>query len=163
LFNWSDQPTTLQVSFAQLGLDAAKEYLVRDFWSGEFLGPRKDLIELRLEPHSNRLLAVHAALDRPQYLATDRHVSQGGVELNNMAWNQERAELVCTFNLVEKDPLTATFHVPPSFAFAQATAEGATVEKTSAPSPSLLSVTLRRETPGEAKLRLAFQPSKSNP
>lgn len=159
LFNWTKEPTTLRVDFAQLGLDSTKEYLVHDFWNHKFLGARRDQFEVRLEPHSNLLLAVHARTDRPQYLSTDRHVSQGGVELNDVTWDKERAGLVSTFKLVENDRLTAFFHVPPSFAFAGATAEGAEIDKTSTDAGPVISVTLRRATTGEAKLRLSFRRS----
>ena len=109
LFNWSDEPASLRVTFAQLGLDDAKQYLLYDFWNQKFLGLRKESIEASLEPRSNLLLAVHPRLDRPQFLSTDRHVSQGGVELTGTTWNPDRSELACTFKLVENDPLTAYF------------------------------------------------------
>lgn len=156
LFNWSDEPTTLRLHFAELGLDSAKDYLLYDFWNQEFLGVRRDHVEASLEPRSNRLLAVHARLDRPQYLSTDRHVSQGGVELLDTTWDKDRRELVCKFKLVENDPLTAFFHVPPSFALTKAIAEGADVAKTSTDGGPMISVTLRRDTSGEARLRLTF-------
>lgn len=159
LFNWTKEPTTVRVDFAQLGLDGMKEYLVYDFWNHKFLGVRRDQLEMQLAPQSNLLLAVHARLDRPQYLSTDRHVSQGGVELNDVTWNKDRDELVSTFKLVENDPLTAYFHVPSSFVLAQATAEGAEITKTSTEAGPMISVTLRRPTTGEAKLRLSFRSS----
>jgi hypothetical protein len=157
LFNWSDAPATLRLTFAELGLDRAREYLVYDFWNRKFLGPRKEFLELPLEARSNALLAVHARLDRPQFLSTDRHVSQGGVELTDTAWNPDRLELVCTFKLVAKEPLTACFHAPPAFALEEATADGATVENASATADRLISVVLRRSTAGEARLRLKFR------
>jgi hypothetical protein len=157
LFNWSNAPATLRLTFAQLGLDSAKEYLLYDFWNHKFLGPRKDLIEVPLEPRSNLLLAIHPRLDRPQFLSTDRHVSQGGVELTGTTWNQDRSQLDCTFKLVENDPLTAYFYAPPTLAFGAATADGATVENISADAAPMISVVLRRSTAGEARLRLTFR------
>jgi hypothetical protein len=156
LFNWEAEPTTRRVKFAELGLDSEKDYLLYDFWNHKLLGTRRDQWEATLEPHSNLLLAVHARVDRPQYVSTDRHVSQGGVELADMTWSQEQTELTCTFKLVENDPLTAFFHVPPSFTLAKATAEGADLVKTSTEASPMIAVTLRRATSGEAKIRLAF-------
>ena len=157
LFNWGEAPATSRLTFAQLGLDNAREYLVYEFWSHKFLGSRKDFIDLPLEPRSNLLLAVHARLDRPQFLSTDRHVSQGGVELTDAAWRQDRSELVCTFKLVANDPLTACFYVPPTFALQGAMADGATIENPSAAAAPLISVVLRRSTAGEGRLRLQFR------
>jgi hypothetical protein len=162
LFNWSDKPATLRATFAQLGLDSSKEYLVYEFWSRKLLGSHREQVEVALAPHSNALVAVHAKLDRPQYLSTDRHVSQGGVELTDVNWNQGRAELACTFKLVENDRLTAMFHTPPQYVLGEATAEGASVEGTSVEASPLVVVTLRRDTSGESRLHLRFRRTKAN-
>jgi hypothetical protein len=157
LFNWSDAPATQRVTFTELGLDAGQEYLVYEFWSHKFLGTRKEFVELPLEPHANVLLAVHPRSDRPQFLSTDRHVSQGGVELIDMAWNPQHAELRCTFDLVAADPLTACFHVPKAFRFAGAAATDATLGKVIEGTDSTIAVTLCRASSGKAELRLKFR------
>jgi hypothetical protein len=154
-FNWGDRPTTLRLGMAQLGLDATKDYLVFDFWNRKFLGSRQGNIELQLKPHSNALLAIHQRLDRPQFLSTDRHVSQGGVELLDMAWNEASGELVCTFDLVANDRSTAYFHVPAPYVFEKAEAEDADIE--SAVADTVLSVKLHRNTSGHGKLYLTFR------
>jgi hypothetical protein len=160
VFNWSDAPSTQRVAFADLGLDSRQEYLVYEFWSRKFLGIRRDHLELPLPPHGNVLLSVHARQDCPQFISTDRHVCQGGVELKAVAWNQGRAELSCSFKLVENDPLTAFFHVPSPYMLTAATADDAEVQKTAADAAPLISVTLRRGTSGEAKVRLTFRRSR---
>lgn len=160
VFNWSDAPSTQRVAFADLGLDSQQEYLVYEFWSQKFLGLRRGRIELPLPPHANALLAVHARQDRPQFVSTDRHVCQGGVELNDVGWNHERTELSCVFRLVENDPLTAFFHVPPPYLLTVATADNADVQKTATDAAPLISVTLQRSTAGEAKVRLTFRRSR---
>jgi hypothetical protein len=159
MFNWEDAPATQRVTFAQLGLDASQEYLVYEFWSHKFLGVRKEFIELPVEPHTNVLLAVHPRSDRPQLLSTDRHVSQGGVELVDMAWNPQRAELVCTFDLVAGDPLTACYYVPKSFRFVGAGAAEAKLERVAEGTDATILATIRRDLPGKAELRLKFRPA----
>jgi len=157
VFNWDDAATTQRVTFAELGLDAAQEYLVYEFWSHKFLGLRKDFVELPLEPHANVLLAIRPRSDRPQLLSSDRHVSQGGVELLDMAWNAQRAELACTFDLVADDPLTACFYVPPSFRFVGATVAEAKLEKVTEGTDATVTVTVRRASSGKAEVRLKFR------
>jgi hypothetical protein len=157
VFNWSDAPATQRVAFADLGLDPTHEYLVYDFWSQDLIESRQDHLELPIPPHANVLLSVHPRQNRPQFVSTDRHVCQGGVELKDMAWNQEQAELSCSFKLVENDPLTAFFHVPPPYILDKATAEGAEVQRTALDDAPLVAVTLRRSTSGEGKARLVFQ------
>jgi len=156
LFNWGDRPLDLRLPFGDLGLDGEKAYLVHEFWSREFLGSRRGAVEARIEPRSNLLLAVHERRDRPQLISTDRHVSQGGVELLDESWSRERGELLCTLRLVAEDPLTAFIHVPAPFVFSRASAEDAAVERIAADRPPIVAVTLRRPLSGEARLLLTF-------
>ena len=157
LFNWTDEPRTRRLTFTDIGLDGKRQYLLFDFWSHTFLGNCKDQMEFKLEPRSNKLLAVHPDLNRPQFISTDRHVSQGGVELTDASWNPDRLELACTLKLVENDRLTAYFHIPPAFVFTGATAAGANLEPPNAGASPIISITLCRPTSGDACLRLKFQ------
>ncbi len=154
LFNWNDQASGIKLLFADLGLNQEKEYLVYDFWNRKFLGLQKGDMECRVDARANLLLAVHENLGRPQLLSTDRHVSQGGVEWIDSAWNRERKELACSFKLVENDPLTAVIHAAPPYRFAAAKSENATVETQT--NDSIIQVTLRRATSGEGKVILTF-------
>jgi hypothetical protein len=155
VFNWDDTPRTQRLEFADLGLDAAKEHLVYEFWDGKFLGAFRGGLTVEVAPRSNVLLAVHERLDRPQLISTDRHIGQGAVEWKDCSWDGARSELRCGFSLVENDPLTAAIHVPSPYAFRQARAEGAeVVEITSA--PSLLKARFRRADNGGAWLIVTF-------
>jgi len=155
MFNWADEPHDYRLPFADLGLEAGKDYLLYEFWSGKFLGVRRGSIETRIEPRSNLLLAVHELEDHPQFLSTDRHVSQGGVELADAAWNGDRGELVTRLKLVANDPLTIFVHVPAAFAFRNAAATGGAVGAIAGAAP-VTSVVVRRPTSGEATLVLSF-------
>ena len=42
---------------------------------------------MRLAPASVVLLAIHERRGVPQLISTDRHVTQGGVELESVEWN----------------------------------------------------------------------------
>jgi len=155
IFNWGDDQKEYRVPLAALGLDSEKEYLLFEFWSRKFLGAKRGFIEARVEPRSNLLLAVHELEHRPQFLSTDRHISQGGVELADVAWNQDRDELTTRLKLVENDPLTMFVYVPATYGFSKAIAEGATVEQIRDATP-IISVVLRSSTSGEARTVLAF-------
>ena len=154
LFNWGDEPGKLRFAFADLGLEAGKEYLVYEFWSQQFFGVQHGEFSTNLAPRSNLLLAIHENLGRPQLISTDRHITQGGVEWVGETWNQELNELKCVFKLVANDPLTAVIHVPSSYKLAAATAEGATVETRT--NDSIAFVNLWRNTSGEVRSLLTF-------
>jgi hypothetical protein len=155
IFNWGDEAQDYRIAFETLGLDAKKAYLLYEFWSGMFHGVRRGFINTHVEPQSNLLLAVHELKDHPQFLSTDRHISQGGVELIDVAWKAERGELVSRVKLVENDILTMSVHVPADYAYREAIATGATVEDVGGIG-AVKTVLLRRATSGEAELTLSF-------
>jgi hypothetical protein len=154
LFNWTDQPSEVRVTFSELGLAPEKDYLVYDFWNQKFLGTQKGAITSRVDTRANVLLAIHEELGRPQLLSTDRHVTQGGVEWIGTSWDAQRNELTCSFKLVEDDPLTAVIHVPSAYKLTSARADGAAVQAQGG--DSVVLVTLRRPTSGEAKAVITF-------
>ena len=157
LFNWTDIASTQSLIFTEIGLDDKRQYLLFDFWNHKFLGSCTNQMEFKLEPRSNCLLTIHPDLNRPQFLSTDRHISQGGVELADASWNPEQLELDTTFKLVENDRLTAYFHIPPSFLFTGATADGADIKPNASEASNIISISLCRPTSGETCLRLIFR------
>ena len=114
--NWSDKPAgAATVQMADLGLDAAKEYLVYEFWSGKSLGAVRGRLELpAAEPMGLRSYALREQLDRPQILSTSRHLSQGGVDLVSVEWQGNR--LAGRSKVVAGDRYTLVLHVPASYA-----------------------------------------------
>ncbi len=123
LFNWSDQEKQSGFTFEEIGLSAADVFLVYDFWDGTFLGPKRDGYACVLPPRSSRLLAVHRDLGRPQFLSTDRHITQGGTCLKDMKWDEEKGILSGTVAVVGGFPSTLFFYVPEGFGYASAKAD----------------------------------------
>jgi hypothetical protein len=116
VFNFDPQAeATITVDIAELGLDAGKQYLVYDFWARKLLGRLSRRIPLALEPASNRLLAVHEDLGRPQWLSTDRHLTQGAVSLRDLAWDGSRLTLSGRSELVAGEQTRLVFSVPAGF------------------------------------------------
>ena len=93
--NWSEKPAAAaHVSFADLGLDPAGEYLVHEFWSGRFLGVCRDGFEAAtLGPMGLSSYAIRARQPHPQLVSTSRHLSQGGVDLTDVRWNADTRTL----------------------------------------------------------------------
>ncbi|MGD0094448.1 MAG: alpha-galactosidase, partial [Planctomycetota bacterium] len=156
VFNWSDQPAECRLAFSDLGLDDQTEYLIYEFWGRRFLGRCRGAAAAKIEARSNLLLAIHACLGRPQFLSTDRHITQGGVCLARHEWDAGKRLLSLGVQLVENEPLTVVVHVPAGFTPEPATAEGAAVEATGFSAERTLSITVRRPESGQALLRLPF-------
>ncbi|HWQ93386.1 MAG TPA: hypothetical protein VN673_17075, partial [Clostridia bacterium] len=82
-----------RVSREQLGFKPEKSYIAYDFWGEKFFGDVSNGIDVELAPASVLLLGIHERLNRPQLLATDRHISQGGIELESVTWDPANSEL----------------------------------------------------------------------
>ena len=88
LFNADEKaPAEKVISLDRLGLDASKTYVAFDFWKQKFFGELRGQLSVRLEPASVVLLAIHERRGVAQLISTDRHVTQGGVELESVEWN----------------------------------------------------------------------------
>ena len=72
-----------------LGLDPNKQYLCFEFWTKKFMG----IVNKQFSPgtiDSNyhcQVFCLREKLSHPQLLATSRHVSCGGFEINEMNWS----------------------------------------------------------------------------
>ncbi len=94
LFNLDERATRLPVRLERLGLDASRPHLVMDFFDGKPLGglqvPRGlgTSLDVHLEPHQTRLLRLTPLAEHPSIVGTDMHVTQGGVELAGVTWDE---------------------------------------------------------------------------
>jgi hypothetical protein len=94
LFNADEKsPDEKVIALDRLCLDTGKTYVAFDFWKQKFFGELREQVSVRLEPASVVLLAIHERHGAPQLISTDRHVSQGGVELESVEWNAARTTL----------------------------------------------------------------------
>lgn len=87
-FNWDDHAqVTREFDLARLGTDPYRTYLLYEFWSQRLVGEASRTFRLELAPGSVALIAVREKLAVPQVLGTDRHYTQGAVELENVRWD----------------------------------------------------------------------------
>ena len=68
-----------------IGLDPKAKYAAYDFWTGEVMTIQGKL-DLPLPPRSCRILAVRPLIDHPFLLSTNRHVTQGMVDVLEEKW-----------------------------------------------------------------------------
>ena len=134
-----------------LGLDPAKEYYVYDFWNDRFSGRIKgsDTLVQELRPGEARMLAIHAVEPNPQFLATDRHVMQGYLDLiKRPVWSGARKTLSGTSRVVSRDPYRIILATN-GFRIASASANGAAAKTQTLDAAGGLAV-LTLESPGNA-------------
>jgi len=81
---------TEKLNFADLGLNPEKEYLIFEFWtkqySGSFTG---SFIPGSIDTKYNcQVFCIRERLVHPQILATNRHISCGSPDLENVIWDK---------------------------------------------------------------------------
>lgn len=113
LYNPEDgTPLSVEVNLAAppaeggLGLDPDAAYYAYDFWNDRALGllPGAGRLAAELRPAEARMIALHARERVPQWIATDRHIMQGFVDLEHTAWDEAAGTLSGTARVVGNDP-----------------------------------------------------------
>jgi hypothetical protein len=93
-FNWDEEAeVTRDFVVSRLGLESTAFYLAYDFWEQRLLPVSNGIVRLCFAPASVRLLAIHAQRGIPQVVGTDRHYTQGAVELAQVQWDAAQRTL----------------------------------------------------------------------
>jgi len=122
----------VDVNFADLGLDPERNYLVFEFWSQTFLGSLKgSFTAVAQDPGRGvDVFAIREARPHPWVIGTTRHLSQGGVSLMEVNWEERGKTLSGTSSVVVGDPYVLTVHVPDGFELKRAEIDGEKAETT---------------------------------
>jgi len=115
LFRWDDEAGDETIYFEDVGLPSDQAFLIYDVWEGISLGSQLGSFATKIEGRANRLLALHPDLGRPQFLGTNRHVTQGGVSVLDLVWDAEETKLTCRVKPVPGFPRDYVFHVPEGY------------------------------------------------
>jgi len=114
LFNYDGRAVEKTLDLGRLPLDAAEVH-VFDYWRNVYLGrfPRDAKLPAAMAAFEGRLFCVVPALDdRPALVSTSRHLSQGGLDLERVAWKQDGARWTVSgksTHLVKGDPYELVF------------------------------------------------------
>ena len=157
LFNFDDAPRCFAVPLCQLGLDDAREYVAFEFWGGSYVGEIRDsLVADNVPMRSVMLFALREKAARPQFVGDDRHITQGAVELTDLAWDGTAKTYTLGVKAIGGFPFTYFVRVPDGFAFKRATApDGAKVEAKET-KPGLLAVTVGADKSQTVPVKLEF-------
>jgi len=107
--------STSEIAFADLGLDPAGEYYVYEFWTKRLLGSfRGAFAPGPIDPlFRSQALAIRKRRSNPQVLATNRHITCGAVDLDDVRWSG--AELSGTSRVVAGDPYEVVLTEPEGY------------------------------------------------
>ena len=154
LFNWSETNAVVSAELTELGEPADRRFVGWEYWNGQYLGMVEGGFGMQVPPHSVRLVALQPYAGRPQFLTSDRHLTQGGVELKDQRWNG--GSLAVTLKVVGGFPMTARFAVPDGYTVKNVSADGAEVEMSEEGRGRVVAVKLSSAVTTDVKLSLTF-------
>ncbi len=113
------------IPMKDLGLDDKAEYLLFEFWTKSFLGVHThSFVPGKIDPTYNcQVFCLRKKLSYPQLMATNRHITCGGLEVKNLRW--EHNSLLGQSELVAGDPYTIYIYEPLGFTFKNFICDGA--------------------------------------
>ncbi|NIA14093.1 MAG: hypothetical protein GWP08_08425 [Nitrospiraceae bacterium] len=116
VFNWDEtESAKIPVYFGQLGLRQDASYTVYDFWQDQYYGNARGSVTVSIAPGSVRLLGLRRHVDRPMFLATDRHFTQGATDFTALDWNGAERKLTASFEGVANTDYNLRVLVPEAF------------------------------------------------
>lgn len=113
--NMTQRKNRYTLYMQELGLEPEAEYLVFDFWNNSFVGRIRNHVELAFLPCESRVLAIRKYSGVPQVVSTNRHVSQGGVDILMMCWEERTLTLHGISSVVKGDEYRLSIYVPGGF------------------------------------------------
>jgi len=116
LFNWAESELkTFELSPARLGLPLGS-WVCLDVWTGELLDAGDGELDLDVPPASCRVIGYWHNEGVPRVVGTNRHLTQGIVDLDKVEWDGEHLRLSGTSHVVAGDPYKVRIFVPERFA-----------------------------------------------
>ncbi|HEX6730929.1 MAG TPA: alpha-galactosidase, partial [Pyrinomonadaceae bacterium] len=113
VFNFHEtKPSPVYVSWKDLGLPEDKPVHIYDFWNREYLGAWEKGMSIDLPPTSTRLFSLLPATDQVQLVSTNRHVTQGWVDLLSHRFNQSTNSYTGRSKVIRDDGYELRFAFP---------------------------------------------------
>jgi len=116
VFNTTEEAVTETVCLSSLGIDA-ENYLYYEYYSGETQDIENGVITANLDPFETKIYAIREQMAHPQIVSTNRHVTQGIIELKKDEWNEKERTLSLTADLVGQDLYTVSVRIPEEYQF----------------------------------------------
>ena len=156
LFNWGDEQAEVGFDWSEIGEAVDQQFACWEFWTETWHGVNEERFTMQVPPRSVRLIAMQPYAAHPQFLTSDRHITQGGVELKGQQWAED--VLTVTLNVIGGFPMTARFFVPDSFSLKSVSVPGGVTATTRREAGGkVLAVTLAADRTQDVPVTLSFK------
>lgn len=113
LFNFDENATgQIYLKWADLGLPTDMPIHVFDFWNKEYLGAWEAGMTVDLSPTSCRVLTLMPSDGTIQLISTNRHITQGWVDLVGLKYNDGDKTYSGKSHIIKNDPYELRFVFP---------------------------------------------------
>jgi len=115
LFNWDEvNPKQVQLSPGRLGLPTG-DWLCLDGRTGELLHFGEGLLTVQVPPTACRIVTYWPVDDRPRFVGSSRHLTQGADDVEAVKWEENRLRLSGVSHVVGGDPYRLRVYVPDGY------------------------------------------------
>lgn len=118
--NFDKKAKTISLNLRQFGLEPSQTYHICEFWSEVYIGRKLGNEVLSLEnipPHDHRYLIIKPFTPEvPQIVATNLHINQGTLEIQDLTFNKEVKTLNFRVNLPGEHMGRLILYIPDVFA-----------------------------------------------
>ncbi len=127
VINWQNTPAEKTITLNWPDFDPDAQYSAFEFWEQSFLGLVRRQISLKLAPTSVKVIALRTVTKHPQIIGTDRHITQGGIELDGIAFDKDSQVLTGRFYGARTHDFNLILYTPGKLEIEKAEAGGASV------------------------------------
>jgi hypothetical protein len=119
VFNFrEDRPEQIELDWKELDLPSDRPVHVFDFWNGEYIGAWEAGMAIKINPTSCRVFTLLPMSEWIQLVSTNRHITQGWVDLVRLESDPDAMSLSGTSRIIKNDPYQLHFVFPRGTNFA---------------------------------------------
>lgn len=155
-FNWDEKAKIIKTTPKELGiLDV--EYTGIEFWENKPFEYKvsDEVFSINVPARGVRVVTLHPVKDRPQWIGSDRHVTQSGIEITEIEWDNTNNQLKGVAQLIDTFPITMHIRVPDRFRFSEIKCNNAKYDISK--DLNLMSITLRGNKTSKINFNLKFR------
>lgn len=137
-FNWDDKNLNENILLNKLRLNHDKTYVGFDYWQNEFISPFQEKLQVNLKSHESKIIAIRELLKRPFVLSTNRHVTQGIIDILSESWDEKTKTLQGESQVIGGDIYELRVVVPDKWKLTQPIVTNDSVIITASPKEGML-------------------------